>query len=118
MTTLTTVAPPYGELWLVARLDVGPDSPITTEQRSELFAWLESLSLPYRECLPTLVVTSNAEDKRLLLHLSRFSFAADGTKYIDFAANALASTPLVVEISDYPAWLVQASTTQDQLKET
>ena len=116
MTTieLATVAPPHGELWKVARVDANA---LPAERQAELFAWLETLGLPYRECIPKLVVTSNAEDGRLLLHLSRFAFDERGHKYVDHAANRVHTTPLVVAITEYPAWLVQASQSQDQQQE-
>lgn len=114
--TAKPVHPPYGELWKVARVNVNAE-PITDEQRTELFAWLDALGVPYRECRPDLVITKNAEDGRLLLHLTRFALDGKGDKYVDHAANRVHTTPYVVEIAEYPAWLVQASTTQDQLKE-
>lgn len=112
---MNRVEPPYGELWKVARVDTCAE-PVTPELRAEACAWLESLGIPYEECRPELVITINGEDKRLLLHLTRFALDANGGKYIDFAANRVHTVPLVVQIEkdSYPAWLVQASHIQDQ----
>lgn len=107
------VDPPYGELWKVARVDTCAE-PVTNEQRAQACAWLESLGIPYRDCRPELVMTQNAEDKRFLLHLTRFALDVDGARYIDHAANRFHTVPLVVQITDFPAWLVQASHIQDQ----
>lgn len=110
------VLPPYGELWKVARVDLHPEM-ATEELRAEAFAWLETLGVPYRECTTKLTVTSRAADGKFLLHLSRFLLDAEGGKYIDHAANAMATAAYVVAISDFPAWLVQASQSQDQQQE-
>jgi hypothetical protein len=107
------VSPPYGELWKVARVDTSAE-PVTDEQRTQACAWLESLGIPYRECRPNLVVTQDGQDKRLLLHLARMQHDSSGAKVVNFAENVLHTVPLVVQITDYPAWLVQASQTQDQ----
>ncbi|GIH07425.1 hypothetical protein Rhe02_54920 [Rhizocola hellebori] len=113
---LTTVAPPYGDLWKVARVDVMGEG-VTSDQREELYAWLQSLGVPYRECRPNVVITQNSEDARYLLHLARFAVDANGDKYVAHAENVVHTTPLVVAIKDFPAWLVQASHIQDQPKE-
>jgi hypothetical protein len=109
------VEPPYGELWKVARVDTVAE-PVTDEQRAEACAWLESLGIPYRECRPTLVITQNGEDKRLLLHLAQMQTDSTGAKVVNHAENVLYTVPLVVQIDkdSYPAWLVQASHIQDQ----
>lgn len=108
---MNRVEPPYGELWKVARVDTCAE-PVTAEQLVEACAWLESLGIAHRECRPELVITQNAEDGRLLLHLTRYP---DERRYIDYAADRVHTVPLVVQIDkDYPAWLVQASHLQDQ----
>lgn len=110
---MNVVEPPYGELWKVARVDTAAE-PITDEQRAQACAWLESLGIRYRECRPNLVITQNAEDKRLLLHLAQMRTDSTGAKVVNHAENVLHTVPLVVQITDYPAWLVQASHLQDQ----
>lgn len=111
------IPPPYGgELWKVARVDLHPERS-TEQQRAEAFAWLDTLGVPYRECTTKLTITSRTDDGKFLLHLSRFLLDAWGHKYIDHAANAMATAPYVVAISDFPAWLVQASQLQDQQQE-
>lgn len=112
---MNRVQPPYGELWKVARVDTSAE-PVTPEQRAEAVAWLESLGIPYRKCRPTLVITENAEDGRLLLHLAQMQTDPQGAKVVNFAENVLHTVPVVVRIDkdSYPAWLVQASHVQDQ----
>jgi hypothetical protein len=107
------IEPPYGELWKIARVDTCAE-PVTDEQRAQACAWLESLGIPYRDCRPELVITANAEDKRLLLHLTRMVKDNAGGLVVDYALNQISCVPLVVQITDYPAWLVQASHIQDQ----
>lgn len=108
---ITAVEPPFGVLWKVARVDVNA-WPFTPD-RTELFAWLAKLGIDHTNCYPTLVI-SQRPDRTLLLHVSQFARDVDGGKYVDFAADRVHTEPLVVEITDYPAWLVQASHQQDQ----
>lgn len=110
---MTRVEPPYGDLWKVARVDTSRE-PVTVEQRAEAVAWLESLGIPYQTCRPNLVITQNSEDGRFLLHLAQMQADSTEAKIVNFAENVLYTVPLVVEIADYPAWLVQASHIQDQ----
>lgn len=111
--TAQHIQPPYGELWKVARVDVNAE-PVTEEQWVELFAWLDKLGVDHQNCAPNLVITQRP-DKTLLLHVTQFA-RANGEKYIDHAANRVHTEPLVVQVTEYPAWLVQASHFQDQTK--
>lgn len=109
--SVTAVKPPFGVLWKVARVDVNA-WPVDSD-RTELFDWLAWLGIDHTRCLPTLVI-SQRPDKTLLLHVSQFARDTNGAKYVDFAADRVHTEPLVVQITDYPAWLVQASHHQDQ----
>ena len=109
----TVVSAPFGDLWKVARVDLTED-PVTEEQQHEIYAWLDKLGLPYTECRPKLVVTQNSEDGRYLLHLARFVLDHRGENVVEYAENRVMTTPLVLVITEYPAWLVQASVIQDQ----
>lgn len=109
------VEPPADrELWKVCRVDVNAE-PVTDEQRTELFAWLAALGIDHPRCYPTLVV-SQRPDKVLLLHVSVFAHNSAGGPVIDYAVNRVHTNPLAVQITDFPAWLVQASHIQDQTK--
>ncbi len=111
---MRVVAPPYPmELWEVARVDTAR---LPEERSRELFAWLAEWQIPYRQCIPHLVITRDSHSGQYLLHLSRFVLDAFGQKIVDHAANRVHTEPAVFGIDDsYPAWLVEVS--QQQKKE-
>lgn len=112
MTAPAEIPAPYGtDLWQVARVDTVD---ITDERRAELFAWLAGLGVPYLRCRPTLAISQDAHTRRLLLHLSRFVLDRSGEKVVDHAANVMHTEPIAYAITDYPAWLVEASQQQEK----
>lgn len=112
MTAPAEVPPPHGtDLWKVARVDTVN---LADEQRAELFAWLAGLDVPYRRCRPLLAISQDAVTKQHFLHLSRFFLDPAGEKVVDHAMNRVHSEPVVYAITDYPAWLVEASQQQEK----
>ncbi|MGE5827708.1 MAG: hypothetical protein ACM30G_05000 [Micromonosporaceae bacterium] len=98
------------DLWKVARVY---EPTLPKERREELYAWLESLQVQPKLCIPHLVITHSSLDGRYRLHLSRFALDDRGAKYVDHAADRVHTEPLVIVIDTWPEWLVEVSQQQE-----
>lgn len=92
--------------WLVRRIDA--DSKDMTPERWDLVkAWLVRHGIDVMDITARVTVTSE-DDGQLRIHASRFQ-RLDGQKVADLNLDAMATTPLVVDINpaDPPPWLVK-----------
>lgn len=108
---MRVLAPPYGDLWKVARLDVNALEP---DRQQEIFGWLTGLGIAYRDYRPELVVSQDRDTRAYALHLTRYVLAPDGSKFIDHAAGRVHTEPVVFAITDYPEWLPEVAYLQEK----
>lgn len=106
-------APPHN-LWTVARVHVHDLPEI---QRTELIRWVIQVSgLPATQVndhvRPDVVVSQLENDGSYRLHISRYVCDQQGRAIIDHAAQQVQIEPLVFTITDFPAWLPEASQQQ------
>ena len=98
------------DLWKVARVY---EPPLPKQRREELYAWLQSLGVEPKRCIPYLVITHSSADGCYRLHLSMYALNDQGAKYVDHAANRVHTEPLVIVIDTWPQWLVEVSQQQE-----
>lgn len=107
---MTTVDPPYGDIWKVARVD---ESRLDADQRAELHAWVTSLGVEPKDVRPRFVVSQRSADGAFLLHLSRLVRDGSGVPFVDIAADRVHTEPLVIEVATFPDWLPAVGAEQE-----
>jgi len=92
-------------LWLVARLNWAR---LSQEDRGACIDWITGLGQDPTNCRIEFAVSQDERDRSYRLHLSRFVLDAEGKKQIDHALDDMWAEPVVIPISELPAWLLDA----------
>lgn len=81
------------------------DASTTPEALAAVQAWLSDLGVDPLDVANRLVISQT--DERFDLHLSQIVRDAAGKPIVDHAVNAIASTPLVIDLGTERSWPAQ-----------